>query len=346
MSAPVGSNPSIQRENGVARLNRAERPSQRTKATGKPLARAWASAIRQLASACSGVGQRKHARGCNVFLLQVDEHEGRHDRRIHIGAQVDDGCGAHRCGHGHSFDWSVAVLVAGARALRLMPSLQARAPVASTGSDHRVPNPSSNPPGRRHSRSRRAPPSGSDWCCSASPCGPAWDRTSAIKESEGTKGRQDLRASPWPVRPACLGILVPPFTPKILVVASAASKDCDIPRTACLTANRSRFVKSAKYRIGGPAGAKPGAGAPPDAGALPSDAGLNRVTARSFERGGSIISAAGLTQHGPAVRPPADWARRVPRHGPAMSPAAPPTAPAGRGDPRRPPDGSARKDRC
>ena len=134
----------------------------------------------------------------------------------------------------------------------------ARAPVASTGSDHRAPNQRSNPPGRWHLRFCRAPPLGSDWCCSASPCSPAWGRHSAIKDSEDTKDRRDRSAKPrfWPpVRLACPGIPVPPFTPKSVVAASAASKDCDIPRNACLTANRSDFVKSAKYRIGRPAGA-------------------------------------------------------------------------------------------
>ena len=82
-------------------------------------------------------------------------------------------------------------------------------------------------------------------------------RHSAIKESESTKCRRDTSARSRvhpPVRPACPGIREPPFTPEILVAARAASKDCNVPRNACLTANRSDFVKSAKYRIGWPAG--------------------------------------------------------------------------------------------
>jgi len=137
-------------------------------------------------------------------------------------------------------------------------SPRARAPIASTGSDHQAPNQSSNPPGRWHSRSCRAPPLGFDWCCSASPRGPMSSRHSVIQESESPKCRRDTSARSWfhpPVRPACPGIPEPPFTPEILVAARAASKDCNVPRNACLTANRSGFVKSAKYRIGWAAGA-------------------------------------------------------------------------------------------
>src|ERR687884_964233 len=56
MSEPYGSKSSIQREKRVAGLKNAERASQRTNATGKPLARACASAMRQLARAAAAPG--------------------------------------------------------------------------------------------------------------------------------------------------------------------------------------------------------------------------------------------------------------------------------------------------
>src|SRR6187455_1002598 len=51
MSTPCGSKPSIQREKRDALLKIGVRSIQRTKATGKPIARACASAARQFASA-------------------------------------------------------------------------------------------------------------------------------------------------------------------------------------------------------------------------------------------------------------------------------------------------------
>jgi len=49
------------------------------------------AAVRQRAL---GVLERQHARACDVFLLQVHQHQGRNDRRIDVGAQIDDGAHA------------------------------------------------------------------------------------------------------------------------------------------------------------------------------------------------------------------------------------------------------------
>ena len=64
-----------------------------------------------------GMGQSEHARRSYIFFLQVNQHQGGDNGGIHVGPQADDGGRVDSGGHGHSLDWLVVVVKAGADGL-------------------------------------------------------------------------------------------------------------------------------------------------------------------------------------------------------------------------------------